>query len=515
MTITLPKAKYWHLFLLTFGFLIPNACSNDNRPADEKYNVLFIGVDDLRPELACYGKDHIISPNIDQLAADGILFERAYVQQAVCAASRASMLTGCYPNTTGVDYPYSKFFMEKFLLNHPSIPKHFHEQGYYTTAMGKMHHGGNYDMQKLSEPYYTRKGFHWKEQYALAENNILAMEGKNHSRPAVEMADLDDSVYKDGDMTNVAIKALQANSEKDEPFFLAVGFAKPHLPFVAPKKYWDLYDRDKIELASVLSLPEGAPKYAITNYELNGYAGEWGKNHVRVPDSVALELKHGYYACVSFVDAQIGKILAELDRLGLRDNTVIVFWSDHGFQLGDQGNWTKHTNYELATHSPLIISYPGMKKKGSRTASLVEYVDIFPTICDLTGVTPPEYLEGVSLLPLMEKPGRDWKKAAFSQYPRGGGLEGYAIRTDRYRYVEWRYDNGEIDATELYDHKTDPQESRSIADENPDLVNELSAILHKGWKESLPDGIENHSNNATAPIDWEKDQVEKKENIKN
>ncbi|MFW6277399.1 MAG: sulfatase [Prolixibacteraceae bacterium] len=490
------KTLYQILFSLSLLFFLS---SSTPEKKNRQLNVLFIGIDDLRTELGCYGEDHIVSPNIDKLAMQGMLFNRAYVQQAVCAASRASLLTGCYPNTTGVDYPYSRYFIDEFLPKHPSIPRYFYEKGFFTVAMGKLHHGPNFDLNGLSLPYPDRNR-HWKASYALPENNKLAMTGDGSNKPPVEMAEVHDTVYDDGFLAEEAIKSLQICSKQEKPFFLAVGFKKPHLPFACPKKYWDLYDRNEIDLAPVPTLPKNAPQFAIANYELSsGYAGDYGAKNTMVPDSVAKLLRHGYFACVSFVDAQVGKVLDELDRLGLRENTVIVLWSDHGFQLGDQQNWTKHTNFELATRSPLIISYPDMKNSGERTNALVEYVDIFPTLCDLTGTPAPDYLEGISLKKLLKNPDRSWKSAAFSQYPRGKNREGFAIRTSRYRYVEWKRKDGEIVARELYDHKIDPQESHNVAEKHPDVVAELSQKLAAGWRTTLPEGIGNNSDNPVAP----------------
>ena len=490
------KTLFQPLIFLTLLLFLSSSASEKK---DKQLSVLFIGIDDLRPELGCYGEDHIFSPNIDRLASQGIMFNRAYVQQAVCAASRASLFTGCYPNTTGVDYPYSRYFIDEFLPDYPSVPRYFYENGYFTVAMGKLHHGSNFDLSGLSLPY-SKRDRHWKAAYALPENNQLAMTGDGSNKPPVEMAEVPDTAYDDGFLAEEAIKSLQKCAGQEKPFFLAVGFKKPHLPFACPKKYWDFYDRNEIDLAPVPSLPKNAPQFAIANYELSsGYEGDYGAKNKMVPDSVARLLRHGYFACVSFVDAQVGKVLDELDRLGLRKNTVIVLWSDHGFQLGDQLNWTKHTNFELATRSPLIISYPEMKNAGERTNALVEYVDIFPTLCDLTGTPAPEYLEGTSLKPLLNNPGRSWKSAAFSQYPRGKNMEGFAVRTDRYRYVEWKKSDGEIIARELYDHKTDPQESRNVAQQHPDIVTELSKKLAAGWRAALPEGIKNYSDNPVAP----------------
>jgi arylsulfatase A-like enzyme len=270
---------------------------------------------------------------------------------------------------------------------------------------------------------------------------------------------------------------------------------KPHLPFNAPKKYWDLYERDEIELAPVPNKPLGAPDYALATFELPSYEGNYGTAQNPVPKDLARTLRHGYYACTSYIDAQVGKLLAVLDELDLWDNTIVMFWSDHGFHLGDQGAWGKHMNYEWSTRAPLIVAAPGVQG-GARCDALVEYVDMYPTLCDMAGLEKPAYLEGTSMVPLLKDPGREWKSAAFSQYHRGKGLEGYAIRTERYRYVEWlKKENGkpvgQPIGRELYDHQEDPEESVNIAGrpENAALVKRLSEQLATGWKAALPEGL--------------------------
>ena len=471
-----------------------HAAEDASRP-----NILFIGCDDLRTALNCYEKAHIHSPNIDRLASEGVLFERAYVQQAVCAASRASFLTGCRPDTTGADYPYSMYFVEKFLPAHPSLPAYFHRQGYYTRTLGKIHHGYSED---FSEPDFDAKS---AQNYALEENRKHGKYG-----PPFEMADVQDNAYRDGILADETIATMRRATESGSPFFLAIGFHKPHLPFCAPQKYWDLYDPAGIDLPANRQHPENSPPYSTWHYELSQYSGPNDRDGTPVPDDHARALRHGYYACVSYVDALIGQILDELDRLGLRDNTIVMFWSDHGFHLGEHAMWCKETNFELDTHAPLIVRAPGIPG-GLRSPALVEYVDMFPTLTELTGIHPPHHLEGTSMVPLLTNPERPWKDAAFSQYPRGTRIEGYAMRTDRYRYVEWwNKDSGgarlDIAARELYDHDADPMETKNVAvlTENSELVRRLSEQLEAGWRFALPEGIRNESHNAPAPrsIPW-------------
>ncbi len=454
-------------------------------------NVLWIGVDDLRCGLGCYGADHIHSPNIDGLAAKGVLFKRAYVQQAVCAASRASFLTGCRPETTTVDYPYNDYFSGDFLSMHPSLPNYFCRHGHYARAGGKIHHGGIFDLrtQDLSGPYLSDGGGDpWWQGYALPENR--AKQEKTRKAPPYECADVPDDAYRDGRLTKVAIQYLRDAAAQQKPFFITPGFHKPHLPFCAPKKYWDLYDRDEIELAPNPDRPEGVePDYTIATYELPHYEGGYGTDRNPVSPELAITLRHAYYACTSYIDAQVGKLLKALDEFGFAENTVVMLWSDHGWQLGDTGMWGKHVNYEWATHSPLIVYAPGMAGNRRASDALVEYVDMFPTLCELTGIPGPDYLEGTSLVPLLERPERPWKDAVFHQYPRGN-KEGFAIRTDRYRYVEWRLikgrDKGQVTLRELYDYQTDPHEEVNVAEARPDLCRRLAARLHAGWREALP-----------------------------
>ena len=288
----------------------------------------------------------------------------------------------------------------------------------------------------------------------------------------------------------MAVETLRG-MKQNAPFFLAVGFAKPHLPFVSPKKYWDLYDPAKIKLAPNPYHPKGSPEWALTNsQELRNYVGMPADGPI--PDDMARRLKHGYYAAVSYTDAQIGKVLDELDRQGLRQNTIIVLWGDHGWKLGEHGEWAKHSNVENDTNAPLLLSAPGMKSAGKSSNALVEFVDIYPTLADLAGLPLPSHLEGASFRPLLDNPDQAWKPAAFSQYPRGQRIMGYSMRTDRYRLTVWlaRSDHSKVEAVELYDHQTDPQENVNIAAEpaNANLVKGLMAQWRKGWQGAKPPG---------------------------
>ena len=463
-------------------------------------------MDDLRPELGCYGHRRVKSPHIDRLAAEGLVFTRAYCQQAVCGQSRASLLTRLRPDTlqgSGMGVHF-----RKYVPNVVTLPQNFKEHGYHSEAMGKIFHGAfqtAYVGDRMNDPpswsvpifkpgpryYYTPEGI------AIAKELFPKQVKKPETDPddwtkhfvrglATEAPEIADNVPYDGQIADHAVETLRRI--KDRPFFLAVGFIKPHLPFVAPKKYWDLYDSKEISLADNPFPPEGAPPMAMTGFgELRYYHDAPKKGPVS--DEMARRLVHGYYACVSYIDAQIGRVLDELERLGLRDNTIVILWGDHGWHLGDHGLWCKHTNFENATRVPLVISAPGMKAAGKKTDRLVELVDVYPTLCELTGLPMPDDLEGTSFAPLLSKPDLAWKRAAFSQYPRKGTM-GYSMRTDRYRFTSWqdRKPPHVRRAVELYDHAKDPNENTNVANrpENAQLVAQLSEQLKAGWPAAAP-----------------------------
>lgn len=464
----------------------------------QQKNVLLIIVDDLRPELNCYGQAHMHTPNIDALAQNGVLFKNAHVQQAVCPASRASFLSAARPEATGTDYPYSSFYVNEFLYWNPTLQKHFYQSGYHSSTWGKVHHGGYKDKKNkdISLRAYKPPG---TLKYALPEN----LDSTKKKKAATESATVHDTAYRDGLITKNATAEMKSIAKKGNPFFMAVGYHKPHLPFAAPKKYWDLYDRDQIPLSPSREKPENSPDFVLAHTALRNYAGESDENAQQLSEAYARELRHGYFACVSYIDAQVGLLVSSLKENGLYENTIIVLMSDHGWHLGDNGMWGKSTNYERATQIPLIVSnYNDLT--GSRT-QLVEAVDVFPTLCDLVNISTPSHTEGHSFKAVMEQPDRAWKKAVFSQYPRASvdkNLEGFAVRTPEYRYVEWRNkESNTVVARELYDHKTDPYETKNIAYEPnmASVVKTHASILSNGWKESLPIGTRNESNNPIAP----------------
>lgn len=470
---------------------------------DKHLNVLFIAVDDLRPEFGAYGADHVVSPNLDKFAAESMLFNRAYCQQAVCSPSRTSLMTGLRPDSTKV-YDLNTHFRDT-VPDVVTLGQHFKENGYYVLGMGKIYHGNLDDKHTWSR---RTKQFGGWPPYVEQENidtfNRLQKEHRESGNPgygvvgpATEAPDIEDSEHPEGEMTDYAIRVLDQLKNRDEPFFLAVGYSKPHLPFVAPKRYWDLYDRDAIEVPANYYT---APPQGIPNGFRNSWSGEMGMYQLpewemihgtRIfPEDFAKELIHGYYACVSFVDAQIGRLLQALEDDGLADDTVVVLWGDHGFHLGDHGTWVKHTNFEVATRSPLIFHVPGMKSAGTKTDALVEFVDIYPSLAEACGLPVPEACEGLSFMPLIKDPSLEWKDAAFSQYPftdyeTKKKYMGYSMRTDRYRYTEHvNLKTDEVDFRELYDHENDPEENINLAinPEYAQIIEELSIELNEGWQ---------------------------------
>ncbi|MDC0302576.1 sulfatase [bacterium] len=445
-------------------------------------NVLIFFVDDLRPELACYGEEGIQSPNIDSLAAGGLLFERAYCQQAICAPSRISMLSGQYPDSIGIDDLWTP--LRKVRPYAMSLPRYFQERGFVTASFGKVYHHQRDDKESWTEQL-ARPGAKYASKEVLAsmelrkkealKNGATPLEASAASQgPAVEMAEVADETYQDGAVAVQAIESLRKN--RTRPFFMCVGFAKPHLPFAAPKRYWDLYQREQFPVPD-RELPEGSPELAFTKWnELRGYQGV--ANEGTLSDEFTRELKHGYAACVSYADAQVGRVMAELDRLGLRENTIVVLWGDHGYKLGEHGLWCKHTNLELDTRVPLIVSAPGFPK-GARSMALVEMVDVFPTLATLTGGKVPESCDGKNLEAVLKDPAAKIRPFALSRYPRGSVI-GYSMRTDRWRYTEWiNATSRRIIYRELFDHAETPLAPRNLSgdEERAELISELSAQL--------------------------------------
>ena len=533
---------------ISFLFLIS---SNDIIPTvkNSKPNVLFISVDDLRPEIGAYDSSIAHTPFIDQLASEGLQFDKAYCQQAICGPSRASVLTGIRPETSGIFHNYIKF--RDVNPNVVTLPQHFKNNGYETVYMGKIFHHGDLDDEKSWSrlPAYdslTAKGIARPVGFALQENVTARQKARKNMFEtygdvakyglamgmAYEAADVPDNTYADGYHTDLAIATMnEMLTDRNKPFFLGLGFNKPHLNWVAPKKYWDLYERDDIELSSQTQPPtHGAAMGLHPSFELRVRSNipKTGP----IDNELAITLKHAYLACVSYVDAQIGKILNALKDSGEYQNTIIILWSDHGFHLGEMGIWGKATNYEVATRVPMIICTPEMKSLGARTNALVELVDIYPTLSELAKLPLPKHLEGQSFVPLLDNPKLEWKKAVFSQFPTPAlrewgayplrpamretffgpllhtleqkiqtqqkekwdrdlfenNLMGYAMKTQDYKLILWKEISNPQKKSlfvELYDHRNDPNETINIASEKPELTNKLVQQFNNGWRGSL------------------------------
>ena len=422
-------------------------------------NVLVLVVDDLRPEIGAYGVEIVRTPNIDALAERGVRFNRAYVQQATCTVSRASLFSGLRPDSMGLKHIDMKRLREK-QPQHVMWPQYFKNHGYYTASFGKVYHRNEADPAS-----WDKRGKKVKGLYCSPENKRFSWRVPG---PPVESAVVPDNCYRTGKVVDQAVGELK--QLVDVKFFMAVGLYKPHLPFTAPKKYWDLYSEGDIHKARKQRKLVGVSRYTLTNYpELRAFMNV--PKSGPIPEQLAQKLVHGYYAATSYSDAQIGRIMNELDRLGLRDKTIVVLFGDHGWKLGEYNSWAKQTNLELDTRAPLIISVPGSSQVNKASNALVEFIDIYPTVSDLAGLTAPESIDGSSFLALLRNPALAFKSAAFSQFPRRGGVMGYAMRTDRYRYVEWRTRGfGDVLARELYDHNVDDKETENIIDRATDAL---------------------------------------------
>jgi iduronate 2-sulfatase len=472
-TIWKPSVSLLLCLSLSAGAVALGVPASPARP-----NVLFIAIDDLKPKLGCYGDTVIQTPHIDRLAAAGTLFTNNHCQQAICGPSRTSLLTGLRPDLTRV-----WDLQTRMRDQHPDIltlPQYFRQQGYVTAALGKIFDGRTsdgwhtQDEASWSIPYITTGGRDYAEA-AEAQDRARDKQGQpEQPLPSTEAGHAPDHGYRDVHTSRRAVEELQRLAGDGQPFFLAVGFDRPHLPFSAPKRFWNLYRRDQFMLPSFRQLPAGAPGIAFQNsWELRNQYTDVPLSGP-IPEEKQLELIHGYHASVSFVDDQVGRLLDALVQFGLRQNTIVILWGDHGYHLGDHGMFCKHTNYEQSTHTPLILSIPE-NNTVRRVQSPTELVDIFPTLCEAAGLPVPAHLHGQSLLPLARGDRAAIKSIAISQYPRrdpqGKALMGYAYRSDRYRYVQWlevRAEAGEAGgppvAHELYDYEKDPEETVNIVD---------------------------------------------------
>lgn len=519
MKYTLPSLFLACLLTITFS------CNDTTDPVQP--NVLFVSIDDLRPTLGAYDDPVAVTPNIDILAGEGMTFRQVFCQAAVCAPSRASLMTGLRPDSTRVWHLGDQF--RKINPAAVTMPQYFARHGYHTVNIGKIFHNYMPDSVSWDEPdlrptQYLRPEWLGRdgETFYISETVQQSQEIKRDSLlklrpvryadgwntgPAWEAADVHDTLYYDGAQTELVKRTLTRLAEKDEPFYMGLGYFRPHLPFAVPKKYWDLYDPAEIPLAANPKIPAEAPVWTMNSmYELRHYDGFGHIGHpnssYRMSEDTARILKHGYYASVSYVDALLGDLVSHLKALDLYENTIIVVWGDHGWKLGEHNSWGKMTNYNIDLQVPLIIRYPGQEKRGVETFALTELVDMFPSLCELAGIAIPDYAQGTSFVPLLNEPELPWKKAAFSQFHRrprvaadGGRYMGYSINTAAHHYIEWyTWDHktgtrGEYKETELYDRLNDPFEKENIADkaENAPLVKNLSAQLAAGWRSAKPD----------------------------
>ena len=475
--------------------------------AARRPNVLLILVDDLKPALGCYGDAIARTPQLDALAARGMRFDLAYCNQAVCAPSRFTLMLGSHSTSTGLYGLGSQ--LRQIVPDAVTMPQHFAKHGYRTESLGKVFHigHGNYgDPDSFSVPHFHDKVIEYLDPDSTQGGRLTREEayftnqrlGEIRSLPrgaAFESPVADDADYADGRIAAETINRLRAAKERrtreGTPFFIVAGFARPHLPFSAPKKYWDLYEPSELPMPQFEDLPAEAPVVAgKRGGEISNYAPVPTDRNAEFDNDLKRSLIHGYYASMSYVDAQIGKVTGELERLGLADETIVVLWGDHGFHLGDLGIWTKHTNYEQANRIPIFIAAPGVTTPGSSTRQPAESVDIFPTIAELAGLpTPkgPQPIDGRSLVPVLRNPNHRVRSHAYHAYPKQ--KLGRAIRTEQYRLVEWRGFGApqETAEYELYDYQTDPQERRNLASASPEVVEELRQLL-AAYPQPVPRG---------------------------
>lgn len=470
------------LFAFSLWFISNAGTAEAQRP-----NILFIAVDDLRPQLQCYGVEHVHSPNIDRLAASGLMFNRAYCMVPTCGASRASLMTSIRPAPSR--FVTHLAYAEKDAPGLTTLNTQLKQNGYYTISNGKILHHPEDSAVGWSEPAWRPgqpaiglppKQAQAKKKTKNANQSKTKASGKTKIATKERgvpfaISPLSDDELGDGQVALKTIADLRRLKEMDQPFFLAAGFFKPHLPFIAPKKYWDLYPAESITLPKNYHRPENAPDEAIHNSgELRAYQGVPKKG--RLPDDLALNLIRGYHACVSFTDAQIGRVLDELERLDLATNTIVILWGDHGWNLAEHTLWCKHSCFETSMQVPLIIHAPGFQG-GLKTDALTELIDIYPTLCELTGVPIPEHVQGRSFVPLMKDPAQPWKDQAIGRFTAGD-----TIRTDEHRFTEYSRRDAEPFARMLYDHRSDGEENFNVSEqpEQANVVNELTERLRAG-----------------------------------
>ena len=461
----------------------------------KKPNILFIMVDDLRPELACYGQSHIKSPNIDRLARMGQVFKRAYVNYPVCGPSRAILLSGLYgsPNR----FNGWNCSLDKDVPGIVSLPMHFKNNHYTTVSLGKVFNNfddGKGSWDEIWRPALTTTEWDYQSEESIEifkkrnENRQFNSEPRNNQNlpkrgPAFENPRISDEIYQDGKIATKAVEKLQQFKANGDAFFLAVGFKKPHLPFNAPQRYWELYDTAEIQLPDNFYPPQEAPKESLHEYsELRAYSNI----PVNGPLSVNLskQLIHGYYASISYVDAQIGRVLDAMENLGLEEETIVVLWGDHGWQLGEHGLWCKHSNFSTSLQIPLIFKIPG-ESVGVKHESLVETVDIFPTLCELASIKAPFHVQGKSFASLLNGENFVGKVALYSR----SNLGGETVITKTHSYTEFYNKAGQVKANMLFDLTIDPNENQNIVadQEKQEIISEMSRMLkhHKATRDNI------------------------------
>ncbi len=465
------------LYLLLALVVVPIGSRAQSQQPPRKMNVLFIAVDDLNNCLGCYGHTVVKSPNIDRLAQHGVRFDRAYCQYPLCNPSRTSFLSGKRPDTTQI---YQNTVPPRtHLKDVVFLPEYFKQHGYFTARVGKIAHGRFADAVTWDVSEEPSGGGGEERQVRARRRQQRQPSGEEVNALVWRATNNKDEDEPDGRTARRIAQLMEQN--KDKPFFIAAGFHKPHLMWVAPKKYFDMYPPDKIQLPKEpADDTKDIPAIALNrNANFRGITDEKTRRQ-----AIA-----AYYACTTFMDAQVGVLLDTMDRLKLWDNTVVVLLGDHGFHHGEHGVWAKMSLFEQSARAPLIIAATG-KKAGVASPRLVEFVDIFPTLTQLCGLPTPEGMEGVSLVRLLEDPNRPWKKAAFTQVQRGQNRMGRSVRTERYRYTEWGDEVGRnASATaELYDHETDPNEYTNLVNDpkHAKVVEEMKRLLREGWRAAAP-----------------------------
>ena len=457
-------------------------------------NILFIAVDDLRPELGSYGS-RALTPHLDALAADGLVFDRAYCNQAVCGASRLSLMSGLYPEHTD-ERTYHVTGWRKRWPDVPTLNQHLTTNGYITVGLGKIYHGSSgkgVDPDNWTRWISVKGHVQYADPKNAATHKRESKRPKNRGRgnrrgPLTEFSNVPDNTYADGSRADRAVEQLAKLAVAKKPFFLAVGFTKPHLPFVAPQRYWDLYPRDSFALPPNKTIPPGYPLWAsnATAGEMHAYSDcPEERRPALFPDALNKRLLHGYHACVSYMDAQVGRLLEALQTNELENKTIVVFWADHGWKLGDHTSWCKHTNFECDTRVPLIIRHPDKPKAKGKTPALVELIDLYPTLCDLTGIGKPAHLQDQSFAALLDDPQRNHRPAAYSSYPHSAGKEvgaviGHSLRTQRHRYTEWwQRGTDRVVSRILTDIENDPGETTNCLKDNASIADDLSKQLRQ------------------------------------